>query len=127
MTAKFFSPFLLLVTLVVVQVSAQQTVPSPTPQAVVDQGVSIEFRVTAIGRKVKSDSGLMAGEDATASFKITGTDGSVPLSNLRPAVWIDQRPGKDPSDLKQCRDKIQAFLQTDLLSDRCWISTPTLF
>ena len=115
MTSKFFSPILLLITLLVVQVSAQETVPkpTPTPQAVNDQGVSIEFRVAPIGRAVKNDSGLMAGEEATASFKITGTNGSVPLSNLRPAVWIDQRPGKDPSDLKQCRDKIQAFLQTD--------------
>src|SRR6185436_3225639 len=115
MTSKFFSPLLLLLTLLVVQVSAQETVPKPTqtPQAVNDQGVSIEFRVTLIGRTVKNDSGLIAGEDATASFKITGTNGSVPLSNLRPAVWIDQRPGKDPSDLKQCRDKIQACLQTN--------------
>lgn len=113
MTAKFFSPLLLSLTLLVVQVSAQKATPSPTPQAANDQGVSIEFRVTPLSRKVKNDSGLMAGEDATASFKITGTNGSVPLSNLRPAVWIDQRPGKDPSDLKQCRDKIQAFLQSD--------------
>src|ERR1051325_2551058 len=101
MTAKLFSPLLLLA-LLVVQVSAQEPKPHPTPQAVNDQGVSIEFRVTPIGRTVKNDSGLMAGEDATASFKITGTNGSVPLSNLRPAVWIDQRPGKDTSDLKQC-------------------------
>ena len=111
MTAKFFSPLLPLLTLLVVQVSAQDT-PKPS-QAVNDQGVSIEFRVTPLGRKVNKDSGLMAGEDATASFKITGTNGSVPLSNLRPAVWIDQRPGKEPSDANQCRDKIQAFLQTD--------------
>ncbi len=116
MTSKFFIPLLLLLTLLVVQVSAQKPTPSPkpsqTPQAVNEQGLSIEFRVTPIGRKVKNDSGLMAGEDATASFKIMGTNGSVPLSNLRPAVWIDQRPGKDPSDLTQCRDKIQAFLQS---------------
>src|ERR1044072_6366697 len=118
MTSKYFSPLLLSLALLVVQVSAQENtkpVPKPaqTPQAVTDQGVSIEFRITPVGRKVKNDSGLMAGEDATASFKIMGTNGSVPLSNLRPAVWIDQRPGKDPSDLKQCRDKIQSFLQTD--------------
>jgi len=112
MTSKFFIPLLLLLTLFVVQVFAQKAAPTPTPQAVSEQGVSIEFRVTPIGRKVKNDSGLMAGEDATASFKITGTNGSVPLSNLRPAVWIDQRPGKDPSDMNQCRDKIQAFLQS---------------
>src|ERR1041384_7701705 len=83
MTAKFFSPFLLLLTLLVVQVSAQDTSktvpkPAPTPQAVNDQGVSIEFRVTPIGRKVKNDSGLMAGEDATARFKITGKKGPAP-------------------------------------------------
>ncbi|HEU4932749.1 MAG TPA: hypothetical protein VFT48_11745, partial [Pyrinomonadaceae bacterium] len=116
MSSKFFIPLLLLLTLLVVQVSAQKAAPSPkpsqTPQALNEQGISIEFRVTPIGRKVKNDSGLMAGEDATASFKIMGTNGSVPLSNLRPAVWIDQRPGKDPSDLNQCRDKIQAFLQS---------------
>ncbi len=112
MTSKFFIPFLLLLT--VVQASAQKPQPTQTPQAVNDQGVSIEFRVTPLGRKVKNDSGLMAGEDATASFTITGTNGSVPLSNLRPAVWIDQRPGKDPSDMAQCRDKIQAFLQSSL-------------
>ena len=112
MTAKFFIPFLLLLT--VVRVSAQTPQPTPPPQAVSDQGVSIEFKVTPLGRKVKNDSGLIAGEDATASFRITGTNGSVPLSSLRPAVWIDQRPGKDPSDLNQCRDKIQAFLQSSL-------------
>jgi len=107
MTSKFFISFLLFV----VQVSGQT--PQPSPQAVNEQGVSIEFRVTPIGRKVKNDSGLMAGEEATIGFQITGTNGSVPLSNLRPAVWIDQRPGKDRSDLNQCRDKIQAFLQSD--------------
>src|SRR6185369_11302903 len=107
MTSKFFIAFLLFV----VQVSGQT--PQPSPQAVNEQGVSIEFRVTPLGRKVKNDSGLMAGEEATVGFQITGTNGSVPLSNLRPAVWIDQRPGKDRSDLNQCRDKIQAFLQSD--------------
>jgi len=113
MTAKFFIPLLLLVTFFVVRVPAQSPQPSQTPQAVNDQGVSIEFRVVPIGRKTKTDSGLMAGEEATIGFKITGTNGSVPLSSLRPAVWIDQRPGKDLSDLTQCRDKIQAFLQSD--------------
>lgn len=109
MTSKFFIPFLLFV----VQVSGQSPQPSPPPQAVNEQGVSVAFRVTPIGRKVKNDSALMAGEQATIGFEITGTNGSVPLTNLRPAVWIDQRPGKDRSDLNQCRDKIQAFLQAD--------------
>ena len=111
MISKFFIPLFLLVTFLVVQVSGQS--PQPSPQAVNEQGVSIEFKVTPISRTVKSDSGLMAGEEATIGFQITGTNGSVPLTNLRPAVWIDQRPGKERSDLNQCREKIQAFLQSD--------------
>jgi len=120
--SRFFNPLLLLLTLFVVQIAAQnsgQTAtppkPSQTPEAVNEQGVSIEFKVSPIKRKVTgSSSGLMAGEEATVSFNITGTNGSVPLSNLRPAVWIDQRPGKDRSDPKECRDKIQTFLQSSL-------------
>ncbi|HEY0723711.1 MAG TPA: hypothetical protein VGD41_06995, partial [Pyrinomonadaceae bacterium] len=122
MMSRFFNPLLLLLTLFVVQIAAQNTgktatppKPSPTPEAVNDQGVSIEFKVSPIKRKVTSaSSGLMAGEEASVSFNITGTNGSVPLSNLRPAVWIDQRPGKDLSDPKECRDKIQTFLQSSL-------------
>ncbi|HET6977909.1 MAG TPA: cytochrome D1 domain-containing protein [Pyrinomonadaceae bacterium] len=113
-----YKPTLLLLSLLVVQVSAQDVgqspKPSQTPEAVTDQGVSIEFRVSPIKRKVMNSSGLIAGEEANISFNITGTNGAVPLSNLRPAVWIDQRPGKDRSDLKECRDKIQTFLQSSL-------------
>ena len=119
MISKFLFALCLLLTFLVVQVSAQDgtksaPAPTPSPQGVNEQGVSIEFRVTPIGRKVAGTSGLMAGEEATVGFKITGTNGSVPLSNLRPAVWIDQRPGKDPSDIKECRDKVQTFLQSSL-------------
>jgi len=117
MTSKLFFALLLLLAALVVQVSAQNSnkaAPSPSPQAVNEQGVSIEFRVTPIDRKDTSRSGLIAGQEAAVSFKITGTNGSVPITNLRPAVWIDQRPGKDPSDLKECRDKIQTFLQSSL-------------
>jgi DNA-binding beta-propeller fold protein YncE len=119
MTSKFLIALFLLVALFILQVSAQDSpkaaaTPSPTPQAVNDQGVSIEFRVTPIRRTGTNPAGLLAGEEATVGFRITGTNGSVPLSNLRPAVWIDQRPGKDPSDLKECRDKIEAFLQSSL-------------
>ena len=108
---------LYVLTLLAVQVTAQDSskaTASPTPQAVNEQGVSIEFRVSPIARTVGNSAGLIAGEEATISFRITGTNGSVPISNLRPAVWIDQRPGKDPSDLKECRDKIQTFLQSSL-------------
>ena len=81
---------------------------APTPQILNTQGVSIEFNVTPVRRVPR----LIAGEEATVGFKITGTSGSVPLSNLRPVAWIDQRQTKDTSEPKECREKVQAFLQT---------------
>ena len=116
MISKFFNALALLLALLSVQVLAQEArksapAPSPSPQAVNEQGISVEFRVTPIRQ---GGSGLIAGEEATVGFKITGTNGSEPLSNLRPAVWIDQRPGKNRTDATECRDKIQAFLQSSL-------------
>jgi YVTN family beta-propeller protein len=85
--------FLLLVVLPAI-VSAQQVF--------TEQGVSIEF--SAAPKPV-------AGEETTVRFQIAGTNGRVPLSNLRPVAWIDQRqPGQTPTQ-RACKDKVQSFLQ----------------
>ena len=73
------------------------------PQVFTAQGISIEFSAVP-GR-------VVAGEEATVRFKITGTNGGVPLTNLRPIAWIDQRPAKDVIGARECREKVQAFLQ----------------
>ena len=67
-----------------------------------EQGVTIEFSVAAKP---------VAGEEATVRFKITGTNGGVPLSNLRPVAWIDQRDAGQAPAPRECREKVQAFLQ----------------
>ncbi|HKR13481.1 MAG TPA: YncE family protein [Pyrinomonadaceae bacterium] len=78
-----------------------------TPQTFTAEGVSIEFSVDP------GPSGqLIAGEDATVKFKIAGTNGSVPLSNLRPVAWIDQRTGEALPTARECREKVQSFLQS---------------
>ena len=71
-------------------------------QVFTEQGVSIEF--TALPKPV-------AGEETTVQFKITGTSGGVPLSNLRPVAWLDQREPSQPSTPAQCKEKVQSFLQ----------------
>jgi YVTN family beta-propeller protein len=78
------------------------------PQTFSGQGISIEFTATPSG---KTGAALVAGEEATVSFKITGSNGNVPLSNLRPVAWVDQRPTREPIDMRECREKVQAFLQ----------------
>ena len=71
-------------------------------QVFTEQGVSIEFSVA---------SKAVAGEEATVQFKITGTSGSVPLTNLRPVSWIDLRQSPQAPTARECREKVQSFLQ----------------
>lgn len=107
MTSRFFILVLLLTTQAIAQERPQ---PQPTPAQVLNvQGVSIEFNVAPI--RTSETRSLLAGEEAQLGFKITSSNGSVPLSNLRPVAWIDQRPGKETSEPKVCREKVQAFLQ----------------
>ena len=72
-------------------------------QVFTEQGVSIEFSV--VGKAI-------AGEEATVRFKITGTNGNVPLSNLRPVAWIDLRQSPQAPTARECREKVQSFLQS---------------
>ena len=109
MASRFFFIIVVLLATPTAHVFAQESKPAPTPQVVNAQGVSILFDVSPLRGRA---SGIMAGEEGRVSFKISGTNGGVPLSNLRPVAWIDQRPGKQVSEAKECREKVQAFLQT---------------
>ncbi|HJY28521.1 MAG TPA: YncE family protein [Pyrinomonadaceae bacterium] len=78
------------------------------PQTFNAQGISIEFTATRATKAVKQ---VVAGEEATVRFKITGNNGAVPLTNLRPVAWLDQRQAKEPPSPRECREKVQSFLQ----------------
>ena len=67
-----------------------------------EQGVSVEF-----GSAAKP----VAGEETTLRFKISDTNGA-PLSSLRPVAWIDQRQSPQTPATRDCRAKVQAFLQS---------------
>ncbi|HEX2271236.1 MAG TPA: hypothetical protein VHH35_16945 [Pyrinomonadaceae bacterium] len=95
---------MLLITAFAAVCLAQQS--QPSPQTFTAEGVSIEFSV----QPARSTQPI-AGEEATIRFKIAGTNGAVPLSNLRPVAWIDQRAAKDPPAARECREKVQSFLQ----------------
>src|SRR5688572_6130515 len=114
MIIRFFTLFSLLVITPFAHVCAQvnkATAPKPaaTPQTFTAEGVSIEFSVQPV-RSTQQEP--IAAEEATVRFKISGTNGRVPLSNLRPVAWIDQRASKQISDARACREKVQSFLQS---------------
>ncbi|HKG45254.1 MAG TPA: cytochrome D1 domain-containing protein [Pyrinomonadaceae bacterium] len=90
------------------RVSAQEK-----PQTFTAQGISIEFTATPARPGATQ---VVAGEEMSIRFKITGANGDVPLSNLRPVAWIDQRQTKEPMDARVCREKVQAFLQPSFSS-----------
>ena len=75
------------------------------PQTFTAQGISIEFTTTP----------ARAGEEITVRFTIKDSSG-VPLTNLRPVAWIDQRQTKEPTDARVCREKVQQFLQPSFSS-----------
>ena len=109
MLIRFFTLFSLLLIAPFVHVCAQQPKPksAATPQTFTAEGISIEFSVQP-ARSTQPT----AGEEATVRFKISGTNGRVPLSNLRPVAWVDQRASKQISDARACREKVQSFLQS---------------
>lgn len=107
MLIRLFVSLLLTTAFASVCVAQQsQAKPAATPQTFTAEGVSIEFTV-----QPEQSTQLIAGEEATIRFKIAGTNGSVPLSNLRPVAWLDQRTAKDPPAARECREKVQSFLQ----------------
>jgi YVTN family beta-propeller protein len=79
-----------------------------TPQTFNAQGVSIEFSATPTSPEFRK---VVAGEEATVRFKISGNNGAVPLTNLRPVAWLDQRQTKEAIGARECREKVQSFLQ----------------
>ena len=114
MLIRFFTLFSLLLTTAFTHVYAQQSKttaskPAATPQTFTAEGISIEFSLQPVRSTVKEP---IAGEDATVQFKISGTNGRVPLSNLRPVAWVDQRASEQVSDARACREKVQSFLQS---------------
>ncbi|HEX6045821.1 MAG TPA: cytochrome D1 domain-containing protein [Pyrinomonadaceae bacterium] len=108
MLLRFFAVVLLLLTTPFARVWAQET-KHPKRQTFTAEGISIEFSVEPVRSSVTVP---IAGEEATVRFKISGTNGGVPLSNLRPVAWIDQRATQQPSGARECREKVQSFLQS---------------
>jgi len=81
----------------------------PAPQKIVREGIAVEFTIES--RKERATD-LLEGDDATVRFKITESNTGQPISRLHPSAWIDlKRTGPVP-DERQCREKVQSFLQS---------------
>src|ERR1044072_7519881 len=99
---------LLLLLVAAVPILAQE---KPTTQKIEREGVEIEFTIEPIKESGKTAE-LMEAKEAVVRFKINDKASKTPLSGVKPAVWLTQRDG-DAGE-KQCREKIQSFLQGSL-------------
>lgn len=73
------------------------------------EGVAVEFTIEPTAHERASE--LLEGTEATVRFKITDSKANVALSNLRPAAWINLRKTDKAPEAKECREKVQSFLQ----------------
>jgi DNA-binding beta-propeller fold protein YncE len=111
---KNFLLHMLLLLLAAVPVLAQEkpATQQPATQKIEREGVEVEFTIEPIKEPGKS-SELMEAKEALVRFKIHDKASKTPLSGVKPAVWLTQRVEGD-TDAKQCREKIQSFLQGSL-------------
>ena len=86
------------------------------PQKIVQQGIATEFTIEPVSGRAQKEAELLEGEDYVVRFKIADNRTGAALTGLHPSAWMDLR---DPDKLtggKDCRQKIQAFLQASLSS-----------
>jgi DNA-binding beta-propeller fold protein YncE len=94
----------------------QKTAPQKTetgPQKIERGGVEVEFTIEPI-KEGDKPAELMEAKEAVVRFKINDKASKTPLSGVKPSVWLTQREGA--ADDKQCREKVQSFLQGNLRS-----------
>lgn len=86
------------------------------PQRLLHEGIAVDFSVEPVSVQGVKAPGLVEGDDVVVRFKITDSRTGTPLTNLHPSAWMDLRaPGKT-TEGKDCRQKIQSFLQSSLSS-----------
>jgi YVTN family beta-propeller protein len=83
-------------------------------EKIVSEGIAVEFSITPLKPDKGVVAGLPEGTEASVRFKITDSNTGQPITNTRPAAWIDSRKETALPDARQCREKIQSFLQASL-------------
>ncbi|MBA3438565.1 MAG: hypothetical protein H0T92_01685, partial [Pyrinomonadaceae bacterium] len=82
-------------------------------QKIVKEGIQVEFTINGITNEKKATE-LMEGEDARVQFKVSDTATSSPVTGLNLSAWISLRQAEKTSEVKECREKVQSYLQGSL-------------
>jgi YVTN family beta-propeller protein len=86
---------------------------SQPAEKIVSEGIVVEFTIAPLQLGKEGPARLLEGTEAAVRFRITDNAGQ-PLTNVRPAAWIDFRNEAAIPKARECREKIQSFLQASL-------------
>lgn len=96
---------------------AQAKTPQSVSQRFEKQGIAVDFQVTAMPDAKGRNQGLVAGGDATVTFRLTDARTGSPVTGLHPSSWISSASkGRVPNEA-ECKEQI-AYLSGGLLSAR---------
>jgi YVTN family beta-propeller protein len=91
--------------------SDASTAPASITQRVESGGVAIDFSLVATPASDGKATGLVAGADAIATFRVTDARTGQPISNLHPNAWFSSRlASAEATTEAQCKDKIRTFM-----------------
>lgn len=91
--------------------------PASIEQHFEKQGIAVDFQLTATSDAKGQNPGLVAGGDATVTFRLSDARTNSPITGLHPNGWINSSgAGRAPSET-ECKDQIK-YLSGGLLSAR---------
>ena len=88
---------------------APSSAPSYISQQYEKEGIIVEFSIKSLAGQDGKDPGLVAGADATVSFRLTDKRTGQPITGLYPNAWISSRTAHHAPNEAECRDKIRTF------------------
>ena len=83
----------------------------PIYEEFVKDGVRVEFTVKAEDTFLGSNTEVAEGAYATVRFRVTNLAGGNPLTDVRPAAWMDLQPTATSDDEQACQEKVAGYLK----------------
>lgn len=94
--------------------------PASVTQHFEKQGIAVDFQVTSTPEAKGQNPGLVAGSDATITFRLSDARTNSPVTGLHPNGWINSNSTGSALNEAQCKDQIK-YLSGGLLSARAEI------
>lgn len=100
--------------------TAKSPLPSSISQHFEKQGIAVDFQVMATPDAKGKAVGLVAGSDATVTFRLSDARTGSPVTGLHPNGWINSSRFNHVPNETECKDQIK-YLSGGLLSARAEI------